>query len=208
MALGRRFWFLTYAIISYVYRWVITFSILYFMNNWLKPYKLGVVSSMLATFAAASMVGWPLYRLGKNVHKRGRLPDMKPVRVTLTSLVIAAVLLFLLLVPLPISHIRQVGAVEVDPDAALPVAVQTAGQLANLKVRNGDHVRSGEILATFSNPQIEADLIRADSDLSILQMKRLDVERRLDALQAKAQPQERARAAAELSEINGNIFTI
>src|ERR1700737_2089331 len=51
MALWRRISFLLYAVISWVYRWVITFSILYFMSNFLKPYKLGVVSGMLA-FAA------------------------------------------------------------------------------------------------------------------------------------------------------------
>src|SRR5438552_7675915 len=86
MELGRRILFVSYAIISYVYRWVITFSILYFMSQFLKPYKLGVVSGMLAFAAAGSMIGWPLYRLGKNLHKRGRLPDMKSGRVTLSAI--------------------------------------------------------------------------------------------------------------------------
>src|ERR1700752_1033534 len=56
MALWRRTLFVIYAIVSYVYRWVITFSILYFMSMFLKPYKLGVVSGMLAFAAGASMV--------------------------------------------------------------------------------------------------------------------------------------------------------
>src|SRR5438445_3771493 len=43
MELWRRILFVTYAIISYVYRWVITFSILYFMSRFLKPSKLGVI---------------------------------------------------------------------------------------------------------------------------------------------------------------------
>src|SRR5437899_1506753 len=103
MALWRRISFLLYAVISYVYRWVITFSILYFMSNFLKPYKLGVVSGMLAFAAAGSMIGWPLYRMGKHLHKRGRLPDMKPVRVTFTTAVIAAILFFALFVPVPVS---------------------------------------------------------------------------------------------------------
>src|SRR5262249_9990182 len=64
MALWRRVLFVAYAIISYIYRWVVTFSILWFMAYWLKPYKLGVISGMLAFAAAASMVGWPLYRVG------------------------------------------------------------------------------------------------------------------------------------------------
>src|SRR5277367_1597224 len=40
MALKRRTLFITYAVVSYVYRWVVTFSILYFMSIFLKPYKL------------------------------------------------------------------------------------------------------------------------------------------------------------------------
>ena len=78
MALWRRILFVVYAIISYIYRWVITFSILYFMSRFLKPYKLGVISGMLAMGAAGSMIGWPLFRMLKNLNKRGRLPDMKP----------------------------------------------------------------------------------------------------------------------------------
>src|SRR5215470_7962562 len=47
MELWRRVLFVLYAVISYVYRWVITFVILWFMYNFLKPYKLGVISAML-----------------------------------------------------------------------------------------------------------------------------------------------------------------
>src|SRR5262249_32440195 len=111
MALDRRILFVAYAVTSYIYRWVVTFSILWFMHNFLKPYKLGVVSDMLALAAAGSMVGWPLYRLGKNLHKRGRLPDMKPVRVSLTTIGVVAILLFVFLVPLPVSRVRQIGLV-------------------------------------------------------------------------------------------------
>src|SRR5207302_1912773 len=85
MALWRRSLFVTYAIVSYIYRWVVTFVILRFMATFLKPYKLEVISTMLAALAAGSMVGWPLYRLGKNLHKRGRFPDMKSARVVVSS---------------------------------------------------------------------------------------------------------------------------
>src|SRR5205807_3105268 len=74
MALWRRILFVAYAIVSYIYRWVVTFSILYFMGSFLKPYKLQVISSFLMIFAAGSMVGWPLFRLAKNLNRRGRLP--------------------------------------------------------------------------------------------------------------------------------------
>ncbi len=59
------------------------------MYNFLKPYKLEVISTHAGARAAiASMIGWPLYRLGKNIYRRGRLPDMKRWRVLITSAVV------------------------------------------------------------------------------------------------------------------------
>src|SRR5262249_23683101 len=129
MALWRRILFVTYAIVSWVYRWVITFVILRFMATFLKPYKLEVISTILGLAALASMIGWPLYRLGKNIHKRGRLPDMKPVRVTLSGAALAAVVLAFFLVPLPVSRIRQPGLVQIHPDHSSPVHVEVPGLL-------------------------------------------------------------------------------
>ena len=81
MALGRRILFVTFTVISWIYRWVITFVILRFLALLLRPYKLEVLSSLLVLAALVSMIGWPLYRMGENLYKRGRLPDMKQRRV-------------------------------------------------------------------------------------------------------------------------------
>src|SRR5439155_16933069 len=80
MELWRRILFLTYAIVSWVYRWVITFVILYFMATFLRPYKPEIISSILAMFSLVSMLGWQLYRLLRNVNKRGRLTAMTKPR--------------------------------------------------------------------------------------------------------------------------------
>ena len=42
MPRSRRSLFVTYAIASYLYRWVVTFSILFFLYQFLKPYKLRI----------------------------------------------------------------------------------------------------------------------------------------------------------------------
>ena len=42
MPRSRRTLFVTYAIASYLYRWVVTFSILFFLYQFLKPYKLEI----------------------------------------------------------------------------------------------------------------------------------------------------------------------
>src|SRR6202012_1761080 len=99
MTLWRRILFVTYAVVSYIYRWVVTFSILFFLYNFLKPYKLGAISGMMAIAAAGSMAGWPLWRLGQNLYKRGRLPDMKSARVMISTAVIVILLIGFFTVP-------------------------------------------------------------------------------------------------------------
>src|SRR5262249_58362251 len=96
---------------------VVTFSIVRFMDHFLVPYKLGVISRFMMLFAAGSMAGWPLYRLGKNLYKRGRIPDMKRARVTITATVAGLVILALLLVPLPVSRVRDTAGGELEHQA-------------------------------------------------------------------------------------------
>ena len=160
MALWRRWLFVLYAVISYIYRWVITFVILWFLYNFLKPYKLGVLSGMLAIAALASMVGWPLYRLGKNIHQRGRLPDMKRVRVAITGSIFCGLIVAAFTVPLPVSRITASGVIELRPESWEPVYVPVPleGQvmiLQELHVKDGQRVRKGDELARFSNRELE-----------------------------------------------------
>jgi putative peptide zinc metalloprotease protein len=155
MELGRRVLFVTFAVVSWVYRWAITFVILKFMATFLKPYKLEIISSMLAVAALASMIGWPLFRLIKNIRKRGRLPDMKSVRVTITACVIAAFLLGFFFLPLPVSRVRQPGLVQVQPEYLEPVHVKISGILQKVYVVEGEKVTKGKILAEFSNMDVD-----------------------------------------------------
>jgi putative peptide zinc metalloprotease protein len=165
MELWRRILFVSYAVISYIYRWVITFVILKWMAIFLKPYKLEVISNLLAVLAAGSMIGWPLYRLGKNIHKRGRLPDMKSIRVTLSTCALAAVILAFFLLPLPVSRVRQSGLVQVQPDHIEKVPVVIPGRLKTISVREGQFVRKGALLAQFESQQLEEQVIKTRTSL-------------------------------------------
>ena len=65
---GRgRFLFVTYAIASYIYRWVVTFSILFFLYKFLQPYKLGSISAILAVGSLIPLIGMPFYQIFKFV---------------------------------------------------------------------------------------------------------------------------------------------
>src|SRR5947208_4795686 len=174
MELSRKVLFVSYAIVSYVYRLWVTYYIILFLYSFLEPYRLQVVSEMLAWAAAGSLIGWPLFRLGKNLHKRGRLPDMKPVRVTISSCVVAAVLLFIFLVPLPVSRVIQTGAVELQPDPDQPedaakIFVPVPGILEKLepRCRDGQRVEEGEVLAEFRSSDLQEQLDKQEAEARV-----------------------------------------
>jgi putative peptide zinc metalloprotease protein len=168
MQLTRRILFVVYAIASYLYKWLVTFTILWFMYNFLRPYKLEVISTMLAFAALVSMFAWPVYRLGKNIYRRGRLPDMKRWRVVMSSTVLLAIIGFLFLVPIPISRVRGTGLVQAYPDATAKVFVRYPGILEKLNAMDGLKVKKGDILAEFSNRELEShiDSLRTEVDIN------------------------------------------
>ena len=160
MAPGRKVLFIVYALASYVYRWVITFSILWFLADFFGP-RLKVVSQMLALFSLVSMFLFPVYRSIKNVRQRGRLPDMKSRRVVVSLILAAAVVAALVLVPLPISRVKETGLVALDPAFASPVSLTQPGHLVSLAVVEGESVRRGQLLAAFDSYELQEQIHQA-----------------------------------------------
>ncbi len=166
MALNRRLLFVLYAIVSYIYRWVITFSIIYTLSNFLKPYKLGTLSKMLAIAALASMLGWPMYRMLKNFKQRGRLPDMKRGRVMVTASIAFVITLAIFLLPLPISRVRDKGLVQLSSASSEKLFVKHAkgAILKKVLVENGEYVEKGRLLAVFHSEELESQRATAESE--------------------------------------------
>jgi putative peptide zinc metalloprotease protein len=203
MTLSRRILFVTYALVSYIYRWVITFSILYFLSIFLKPYKLGAISQLLAVAAAGSMIGWPLYRMGQGLHKRGRLPDMKPQRITAASAVLAVVLLLFFLLPLPVSRVRQTSLIQVEPESIQKVSVPEPAVLERLLVKDGQSVQEGDILAEFRSLELENQLeeARTQYDIRVVQLK--SMRRQLDGLPGSVDKAEKNKVQSAMSTATG-----
>jgi putative peptide zinc metalloprotease protein len=166
---GRHVMFVIYAIVAYLYRWIVTFGILVFLSGWLKPLNLGVVSGMLAVAAAASMIGWPAYRMGKTYFRRGRLPDMKRSRVAVTSAVILSLIIAFCLLPLPISRIRVDGLVQLNREAMSrgKVTVPETAILEELFVKNGERVYEGTLLARFRSLKTKEEILAAERQRAV-----------------------------------------
>jgi putative peptide zinc metalloprotease protein len=176
MATGRKALFIGYAIISYIYRWVVTFGILILFQSFLKPYKLEVLGNLLTLAAIGSMTIWPAYNMGKNIYKRGRLPDMKRNRVLITSAVGLLILLFVFLVPVPISRVRGLALVQGDPAHSSSVHLRRSALLKESRFRPGDFVREREVLALFADPDLAEKLGAAETkwETALSQMQFLE----------------------------------
>jgi putative peptide zinc metalloprotease protein len=160
MAAGRKTLFVTYATVSWVYRWVVTFSIIWFLADMLGP-KLKVLSHMIAIMSLASMFVWPVYRMIKNLTRRGRLPDMKTKRVAVTSTVAVLLVVGFFFLPLPISRVRETGLVGVDPEKSLSIGLNEPAHLVVLEVTEGQPVRKGQALMRLASPPLTEALNKA-----------------------------------------------
>ncbi len=204
MELWRRILFVAFAVVSYVYRWVVTFVILKFMATFLKPYKLEIVSELLAIGALGSMIGWPMYRLIKNVKKRGRLPDMKPIRVAISASLVAAALFVVFFIPMPVTRVRQFGYVTVQPTEITYLSVQVPAILKELLVREGQFVKTGKEIARFFSPELENQRDQVTTQMTtkeqLVNVYNEQIGKEQDPTQKNKLEAERARAKEDLSK--------
>ncbi|MSU77065.1 MAG: biotin/lipoyl-binding protein [Gemmataceae bacterium] len=203
MELWRKILFTTFAIVSYFYKWIVTFVILTFMATFLKPYKLEVVSELLAIGAFASMIGWPIYRMITNVKKRGRLPDMKPLRVTSSACVVAVLLFAVFFVPLPVTRIRQHGFVQTQPTEITHVTIDVAGNLTELLVKEGQEVKKGKELARFTSPDLENQREQVNSAIVVKEKIRKFLQ---DQISKESDPNQRKSIEDHLSRAESEYF--
>jgi putative peptide zinc metalloprotease protein len=200
MELWRRILFVTFAVVSYVYRWVVTFFILMFTSNFLKPYKLEIISQTLFAISLGSMIGWPLYRLGKNIARRGRLPDMKRGRVSVTMALGVGLILFFFLAPLPVSRIRTQGLVQFSHQN---VFVEIPGVLEKLYVREAQYVEEGTLLAQFRSLDMEMQEIKWRSEADLKTKLKDEFDRKLSTLR---DPEEKERLRDRIAQLAGDII--
>ncbi len=150
MPRSRRSLVVIYAIASYLYRWVVTFSILFFLYQFLKPYKLGSISAMLAIGSLVPLLVMPLYQSVKFLRQPGRMRKVKKVRAATFAAVAVAMVTGILLIPTPL---RVQGTLVLTVAKPAEIYAVVPGRLMTLNVRDGDMVKKGAILATLSNPE-------------------------------------------------------
>jgi putative peptide zinc metalloprotease protein len=177
MPRSRRTLFVTYAIASYLYRWVVTYSILIFLYHFLKPHGLGSISAMLAIGSLVPLIVMPLYQMFKFVKQPGRMRKVKKARA---AAYLAAFIVFvaaILMIPTPL-QIR--GALVLAPEAPDPVYPEVPGQIMKYYVRDGDMVKAGQPIADLSNKDKQRERDGLQTEISVYRAKHDMLATRLD----------------------------
>jgi putative peptide zinc metalloprotease protein len=150
MPKSRRFLFVTYAIASYLYRWVVTFSILYFLSQFLKPYKLQSLSYAMAIGSLVPLLGMPVYQMFKFVRTPGRMRKVKTLRAASFAAVAVVTVAGILLIPTPL---RVQGPLVLTAAKPEVIFAEVPGVLKGMPIRDGEWVKAGTVIATLSNPE-------------------------------------------------------
>ncbi|MCA9028098.1 MAG: efflux RND transporter periplasmic adaptor subunit, partial [Planctomycetaceae bacterium] len=147
-------WFIFYAIASSFYRWFVLVGITIFLYTVLKPYRLQSIGIILATVS----LGAVFINLGWSVVKIIRMPRQEPMsaaKVATTLTVCGMLLVAAVMIPFP--WYTQ-SAFVIEPIDVHDVYTQTAGVLTEIRVKPGDHVEKGDVLAVLESPELEDTL--------------------------------------------------
>tara|TARA_R110002111_G_scaffold262875_1_gene342501 strand:+ start:46022 stop:48244 length:2223 start_codon:yes stop_codon:yes gene_type:complete len=158
-----KFWFIVYAISAAVYRWFIMFGITLFLYTVLKPYDL---QSIGVTLAVVSVVTF-IWGIVSNIYKIISAPRAEPMnyfKVSATLTVTAAVILGILLIPVPM-HFEAPFIVE-GYDVK-HVYTKESGRLEQVYAEPGQYVEKGQLLASIVNIEKEDELNKLKTDRQV-----------------------------------------
>jgi putative peptide zinc metalloprotease protein len=150
-----------YTVAAELYRLMVVFSILFFLNQVFEPYGLKIIGQAIGLAGVFGLVVQPLYQLFQFFYVPGRASKVKKNRVYVTLAVAAAAILAIIFVPLPYSvHC----SFEVMPRKAGNVIVSAPGVLREFpRVKPGDLVKEGDVIAELWNPDLQAQLIERNA---------------------------------------------
>jgi putative peptide zinc metalloprotease protein len=158
----NRIFFGLYTVAAELYRLLVVFSILFFLNQVFEPYGLKIIGQLIGFAGVFGLFVQPLYQLFQFFYVPGRMNKVKKNRVWVTLGVVGVALLAVIFIPLPYSvHCTF----DVVPDEAGNVVVTAPGTLAELpRVKPGQTVKQGDVIAVLSNPDLQSQLIQREGE--------------------------------------------
>lgn len=158
-----KFGFIFFAIASAFYRWFVMFGITLFLYTVLKPYDLQSIGVTLAVISVVTFIGGILHNIYKII-KAPRTEPMNYYKVTATLTVTAAVILGILLIPVPM-HFEAPFILE--GYGVKHVYTTETGRLDRVYVEPGQTVEKGQLLASIVNLEKEDELYKLKVDRKV-----------------------------------------
>jgi putative peptide zinc metalloprotease protein len=158
---GERFWFVVYAISSFIYRMFIFTAIILFVAT--KFFFIGV---LFACWGLTNMFIWPALKGIKFLVTSPRLRRRRMKAIMVTGVVLAGIFALFALVPVPLSTTSE-GVVWI-PERSF-VRVGTNGFVERLITKPGTRVRKGDPLIECSDPFLPAQIKVLESKLHELE---------------------------------------
>ena len=147
--------FAVYSVAAAIYRWVVVISILFFLYKLGKSWGLEIFGQVMAVASISGLTVVPLYQVGKFFWVPGRMDKVKKPRLAASLAGLAAIVAFVVFVPLPYS---VMATVEIQPQFPESVYVDPPGFLDEVMVKPGMHVEKGATLARLHNMELDAKL--------------------------------------------------
>jgi putative peptide zinc metalloprotease protein len=158
---GRRTFFLSYAVASFINRWLMLLVFAAAMFHVLRPFGLSFVA--LLCLSLSLLFG--LHRFTKRVRESlsfsGHNP-MKPARIVVTLLAMVGLGLTIFLVPIPVNGYAPVV---IEPDGLRNVYSQMDGFVSDILAQPGDDVVTGQVLLVLRNDDLQKELATIQSTL-------------------------------------------
>jgi putative peptide zinc metalloprotease protein len=167
MPRSNRFWFGLYAVASTTYRMLVLFGICLFLYKVLKPYELQSIGATLALVSVGGLVSNMVWVTIATL-RAPRLQPLNRPRLGIFLAAVFAVAACAVWLPLP-WHIDAPFVIE--PHDVTHVYNPVPGTLAEILVKEGDHVAGGETLLRLRDPAKELKILELEAQEESLQVE-------------------------------------
>ncbi len=195
LARGERKWMVLYAPLAWAYRLYIGTLI----SLWVAT-KSALLGAAIAVTVVIMLIAMPIVSLGRQVSRSlqgsARQRAVRAAAAGVTAIVLAAALL-----PLPYGTVAQ-GVVWLPEKAQ--VRAETAGFVSEVRVRDGDAVAPGDVLAVLHDPVLLARQAEASNRLQALRVQQFHA-LQIDRVQAQNLTRAIQHAEAELARIDTRV---
>jgi putative peptide zinc metalloprotease protein len=156
------FFLLGYGLVSIAYRWFVLAVMLIFLYRLLEPLGLRWAAIAVGCWVVGVSMFKPFFSWSRNLMELAGRHVRARRRVGLLSFAAMSIAVGMFFLPLP-SRVRVAAVLR--PADATDVFVSVPGTLKDIESRPGQMVRSGDVIAVLSSPNLEIERLRLEGEI-------------------------------------------